>query len=324
MIVVGCGAQQAQKETYPTQNINGTIAWGAGGGTDSVSRLLAPVAEKELGKSIVLTNKTGATGSIAAQYVFDQKPDGYNLLFHAENPQLYQVLGLSQLSYDDFEPIILAVQGMTVVVVPKDSPYKTLDDLINDAKARPGKVNMGISGVGGQPYMTANILKKGEGVNFNTVTFDGDGPLITALLGKQIDATGLAIGAATQYIKNGDFRGLAVIANKRNDAIPDVPALGEMKPQYQSMLQAPGFFYGVFVKKGTPEDIIKKLRDAFQVAFKDAKFQEYAQKNGMIPLGLTGDEAKAYMKKWQSTMSWLIYDAGGAKESPEKFGIPKP
>ncbi len=324
MIVVGCAGKQAKKETYPTQNINGTIAWGAGGGTDSVSRLLAPVAEKELGKSIILTNKTGATGTIATQYVFDQKADGYNLLFHAENPQIYQVLGLSKLSYDDFEPILLAVQGMTVIVVHKDSPYKTLDDLIDDAKKRPGKVNIGISGVGGQPYMTANILKKGEGVTFNTVTFDGDGPLITALLGKQVDVTGLAISAAAQYVRNGDFRGLAIVANKRNPALPDVPALGEMKPAYQSMLQAPGFFYGVFVKKGTPEDIVKKLRDAFQVAFKDAKFQEYCSKNGLIPLGLTGDEAKQYMKKWQSTMSWLIYEAGGAKESPEKFGIQKP
>lgn len=326
MIMSGCtGGQQAAKpEAYPAQNINGTIAWGAGGGTDSVSRLLAPVAEKELGKSIVLANKTGATGTIATQYVYDQKPDGYNLLFNAENPQIYQVLGLSNLSYNDFEPILLSVQGMTVIVVHKDSPYKTLDDLMKDAKAKPGKINIGISGVGGQPYMTANILKAGEGVTFNTVTFDGDGPLVTALLGKQVDVTGLAISAATQYIKNGDFRGLAIVANKPNPAIPDVPALGEINPKFESMLQAPGFFYGVFVKKGTPEDIIKKLTDAFLVAFKDAKFQEYCTKNGLIPLGLTGNEAKEYMKKWQSTMAWLIYDAGGAKDSPEKFGIPKP
>lgn len=326
VIVVGCaGEQQAkEEEKWPTQNINGTIAWGAGGGTDSVSRLLSPVAEKELGVSIVLSNKTGATGTIATQYVYDQKADGYNLLFNAENPQIYQVLGLSNLSYDDFEPILLSVQGMTVVVVHKDSPYKTLDDLLDDAKERPGKINIGISGVGGQPYMTANILKKGAGVDFNPVTFDGDGPLITALLGKQVDVTGLAISAASQYIRTGDFRGLCIVANNRNPALPEVPALGELKPEFQSLLRAPGFFYGVFVKKGTPEDIIKKLTDAYMVAFEDAKFQEYCTNNGLIPLGLTGKEAREYMNTWRSTMSWLIYESGTAKHSPEEFGIPKP
>lgn len=322
MLAVGCGTT-AKKEEYPTQNINGFIAWGAGGGTDSVSRLLAPAAEKVLGKSIILSNKTGATGSIATQYVNDQKADGYTLLFNAENPQLYQVLGLSNLTYNDYEPIILAVNGVTVVVVPKDSPYKTLDDLINDAKKRPGKVSMGISGVGGQPYMTSLILKKGEGIEFNKVTFDGDGPLVTALMGKQIDVTGLAVGAAVQYIKNGDFRALAVISNKRNEAIPDVPALGEIKPQYQSMLKASGFFYGVHVKKGTPEPVIKKLKEAFMEAYKDPKFQEYAKKNGMVLMGITGDEAKEFMKQWQSVMAWLIYDSGDAKTSPETLGIPK-
>ncbi|WP_422443932.1 Bug family tripartite tricarboxylate transporter substrate binding protein [Thermoanaerobacterium sp. DL9XJH110] len=324
IIAAGCGSQQAKKETYPTQSINGIIAWGAGGGTDSVSRLLAPVAEKELGKPIILSNKTGATGSIATQYVFDQKADGYTLLFNAENPQLYQVLGISKLSYDDFEPIIIAVRGSTVIVVPKDSPYNTIDDLINAAKKNPGKINMGISGVGGQPYVTSLILKKMEGITFNKVTFDGDGPLIAALMGKQIDVTGLAIGAATQYIKNGDLKALAVMTNEPVKAIPDVPAMGVIKPQYKQLLKTAGFFYGVFVKKGTPEEAVTKLRDAFHVAFKDPKFQEYCQKNGLIPMGITGEEAKNYMKEWQSQMAWLIYDAGDAKESPEVFGIPRP
>jgi tripartite-type tricarboxylate transporter receptor subunit TctC len=324
MLAAGCGPKTTKEEEYPVKNINGIIAWGAGGGTDTVSRLMAPVAEKVLGKSIILSNKTGATGSVATQYVYDQPADGYTLLFNAENPQLYQVLGISELSYDDFEPIIISVRGETVVVVHKDSPYNTLDELLEDAKKNPGKITMGISGVGGQPYMTSLILKKGAGVEFNQVTFDGDGPLIAALMGKQVDVTGLAIAAGTQYVKNGDFKALAVVSNERNPALPDVPALGEIKPEFRDMLKAPGFFYGVHVKKGTPEHVINKLREAFMEAFKDEKFQDYAKKNGMILMGITGDEAKEYMKEWQSIMSWLIYEAGDAKESPEKFGIPKP
>lgn len=337
LLVVGCGSktpaptptptatpEKKASEQYPTKNINGIIAWGAGGGTDNTSRTMSLLAEKVLGKSVILANKTGATGAIATQHVADQAADGYTVLFNAENPQLYQTLGLSKLSYDDFEPIILSVQGSTVIVVPKDSPYKTLDDLLNAAKANPGKITIGNSGVGGQPYVTALILKKVEGVTFNQVAFDGDGPLITALLGKQLQATGLAIGAAAQYIKNGDMRALAVMADKPNPAVPEVPAITTLKPAYKDIMKASGFFYGVWVKKGTPEEAITKLTDAYMQAFKDPKFQEFTAKNGFVPMGITGKDARAFVNEWRSQMSWLIYDAGGAKESPEKFGIAKP
>jgi tripartite-type tricarboxylate transporter receptor subunit TctC len=318
LLMSGC------EKPYPSRTVNGYIAWGAGGGTDSVSRMLTPLAEKELGTSISLTNKTGATGSIAAKAVYDQKADGYTLMFHAENPQLYQVLGISNLSYDDFEPILLSVQGSTVIVVPKSSPYKTYADLMNAAKAEAGKVTIGISGVGGQPYVTAAILKKVEGVSFKQVAFEGDGPLITALIGNQLDVSCLAIGAASQYVNNGTLRALAIMSNASNPGMPNVQPITELNPAYKDIMKASGFFYGVFVKKGTPQPIIDKLTAAYKTAFNDPRFQDYAKFNGYTLMGLTGQEAKAFTKAWQSQMSWLIHDAGGAKESPEKFGIPKP
>ncbi len=309
---------------YPERTVNGTIAWGAGGGTDTVSRLMTPIAEKVLGQPIVLANKTGATGAIATQAVYSAKADGYNLLFNAENPMLYQVLGLSPLSYDEFEPVILAVQGSTVIVVPKDSPYKTYDDLLKAAKASPGKLSIGISGVGGQPYVTGLLLKKIEGVTFNPVAFDGDGPLVTALLGKQLDVSGLAVGAAAQYVKNGDLRALAIMKNSPNPALPDVPHITKLNPAFESAMKASGFFYGVWVKKGTPQPVIDKLTAAYKFALNDTKFVDYAKNNGLSILGLTGKEAREFANTWRSQMSWLIFDAGAAKESPEKFGIPKP
>lgn len=267
----------ASAADYPDHTINGVIAWGAGGGTDTVSRLTPPVAEKVLGQSIILANKTGATGAIAAQAVASAKPDGYTLMFHAENPQLYQVLGLSPLSYDDFEPVPLFVQVSTVIVVPKDSPLKSYEDLIKAAKAEPGKLSIGISGVGGQPWVTATLLKKVEGVTFNPVAFDGDGPLVTALLGKQLDVSGLAVGAAVQYLKNGDLRALAIMKNSPNESIPDVPYITKLNPAFTDVMKASGFFYGVFVKKGTPQNIIDKLTAAYKTALSDDKFVEYQE-----------------------------------------------
>lgn len=314
----------ASAADYPDRPINGVIAWGAGGGTDTVSRLTTPIAEKILGKSVILANKTGATGAIAAQAVSTQPADGYTLMFHAENPQLYQVLGLSPLSYDDFEPVMLFVQGSTVIVVPKDSPYKTYDDLIKAAKATPGKLSVGISGVGGQPWVTSTLLKKVEGVSFNPVAFDGDGPLVTAMLGKQLDVSGLSVGAAFQYIKNGDLRALAIMKNSPNVALPEIPYITKLNPAFNDVMKASGFFYGVFVKKGTPQPIIDKLATAYKFALNDTKFVNYAKINGLDVIGMTGKDAKAFMNNWRSQMSWLIFDAGAGKTSPEKFGIPKP
>jgi len=313
----------ANADDYPSHPINGYIAWGAGGGTDTVSRLVTPLAEKVLGQSVVLANKTGATGAIATQAAFAAKPDGYTLLFHAENPMLYQVLGLSQLSYDEFDPIMLFVQGSTVIVVPKDSPIKTYDDLIKAAKAKPGELSIGISGVGGQPWVTSKLIKKVEGAEFNPVAYNGDGPLITALLGGQLDVSGLAVGAAVQYVKNGDMRALAIMKNSPNPTLPDVPYITKINPAFEEVMKASGFFYGVFVKKGTPKAIEDTLTKAYSEAIQDQKFKDYAGMNGLAILGYTGDEARQFMNNWRSIMSWLIWDSGAGKNNPADFGIPK-
>lgn len=317
-------AAPAGADEYPATNINGIVPWGAGGGTDTVCRLAVPAAQQFLGKSIIMVNKGGASGSIGHQFVYDRKADGYTLLFNSEIPTLYPVLGLSPLSYDEFEPITLFANVASVVIVHKDSPYNTLDDLLNDAKKRPGKITMGISGVGGLPYVSSLILKKSSGAEFAPVNYNGDAPQITALMGKQIDTTVVATGSAIQYIKNGDFKGLAIIGNKTIPAISNVPALGDLKPETRDMLKTTGPFFGVYVKKGTPEPIIRKLTEAFQKGFNDPKLQEFIKTSGYIALGQTGNAAREYIKMWQSQTAWLIYDAGGAKESPAKFNIAKP
>jgi tripartite-type tricarboxylate transporter receptor subunit TctC len=309
---------------YPAHTINGVIAWGTGGGTDSVSRRLTPLAEKSLGAAIVLSNKTGASGAVATQEVHDQKADGYTLLFNAENPQLYQILGLSTLSYDDFEPILLAAQGSTVIVVPKESPYRSYADLISAARAEPGILTIGISGAGGQPYVSAAMIKRIEGVHFNQIAFDGDGPLIAALLGTQLGVSGLAVGAAAPHIRNGDLRALAIMSNAANPALPDVPPIAKINPAYAPLMQASGFFYGVWVKKGTPQPVIDTLSTAYKTAFSDPGFQDYARHSGLTLMGLSGQPAKDFAKSWQSEMAWLVFESGGAALSPAQFGIARP
>lgn len=309
-------------ENYPEKNINGIIQWGEGGATDIFSRAIASIAEKELGKSIIMTNKTGASGAVAAQYVYDQKADGYNLLFIAEQLPIYGVLGISKLSFDDFYPILLFGRTVPVIVVSKDSPYKTLEDLFADAEKNPNKIKFGVASPGSVGHVVASMVALERNVKFNQVPFDGNGPALTALLGGHVDVTVQNIVEVLDYVKKGDVRVLAVVNDERVEQFPDAPTLGEIDSKFEKYLPY-GSWFGVVVKKETPDEIKEKLVNAFQKAFKDPEFQKVLEQSATIPLGISADEAYEFVKEWQSVTAWIIHDSGESKASPEEFGIPR-
>jgi len=307
---------------YPEKPLQGIVMWGAGGALDNVSRAVSPVAAQALGQTIIMQNKTGATGAIALTTVANAAADGYTLLFGAENPNLYKVTKLSQLDYDQFDPVVLLLANICVVVVPKDSPYNSFDELIKAAKE--GKsIKMGSTGPGGMPYVATNMLQKIHDVKFNFVQFDGEGPAITAIMGNHIDAIPVGLLSASTYINSNSVKGLAVLSKERVDCVKDVPAVTEIfKEEYNNYLPW-GAFFGVFTKKGTPKEAFDKLQTAFMEAYNQPKFEEFANSMGGVRLGLTGQDALDYIAQNKSVSAWLLYDAGGAKESPEKFGIPR-
>ena len=308
---------------YPEKAIQGVVMWGAGGALDNVSRAVSPVAGEALGKTIIMQNKTGATGAIALTTVANLPADGYNLLFGAENPNLYKVTGLSPLDYDQFDPVILLMANVGVVIVPNDSPYQTYEDLIVASKE--GKpIKMGSTGPGGLPYVATNMIQRIHDVKFNLIQFDGEGPAVTAIMGKHLDAVAVGLLSASTYINGGSVRALAVISKERIDCVKDVPAVTEIyKTEYNDYLPW-GAFFGVFVKKGTPQEAFDKLQEVFLKAYNEPKFSEFADTMGGVRLGLTGQDALDYIAQNKSVSAWLLYDAGGAKKSPEEFGIPRP
>lgn len=308
---------------YPEKPVQGYVMWGAGGALDNVSRAVAPVAGEALGKTIIMQNKTGATGAIALTTAANLPADGYSLLFGAENPNLYKVTGLSQLDYDQFDPIILLMANVGVVVVPKDSPYKSFSDLVEAAKS--GKsVKLGSTGPGGLPYVATNMIQKIHGVKFNLIQFDGEGPALTALMGSHIDAVAVGLLSASAYINSGTINGLCVISKERIDSVKDVPAVVEIFPGLYDTYLPWGAFFGVFVKKGTPSDVQDKLRQAFVKAYNEPKFTDFSKTMGGLKLGLTGQKALDYIAQNKSVSAWLLYDSGGAKKSPAEFKIQRP
>ncbi|OLP42531.1 Bug family tripartite tricarboxylate transporter substrate binding protein [Rhizobium oryziradicis] len=314
----------AQAADYPQQDLQGVIQWGAGGSTDLVMRSVSPHVEKILGRSIVMTNKTGGVGVIATQFVATQPADGYTLLMGAENPELYKVMGLSKLDYNDFYPVDILARGIPVLVANKDAPYNTIKELVEYVQAHPGTVKMGSTGPGGLPSVVGAMLSsKIKNFKVTSVPFDGDGPALTAMQGGAVDFMPAVLGAAVEQVKAGRIKILGIFDKEANAVLPDAKPIVADYPEFAEMLPW-GPFFGVFVKKDTPDAIKTKLVDAFKKGAEHADFQKLLKDRGYVSMNISGDEATSFLKKWQSTTAWVVYDNGMGKKSPEEFGIPKP
>lgn len=308
---------------FPERDITGTIMWGAGGAMDVVSRAVGPHAEQALGKKIIMVNKAGGTGAIATNYVNNAPADGYSLLFGAENPQLHKVLGLAEFDYDKFYPVAILGRGIGVIVVKADAPWKTLTELIDETKKNPGKVKMAMTGPGGLPHTVASMMGAVTKFSVISVPFDGEGPSVTAVMGGHADFTPVGLGAAAESIKAGRIRALAVVNTEPVPSLPGVPAITKEFPEFAKFLPW-GPFYGVFVRRDTPDDIKATLVKAFKTAGDDQQFKQLMTDRGNVLMNISGTEADKFITKWQSVTSWLLQDVGAAKISPEKFGIPRP
>ena len=319
---LAAGATSALAD-FPERNLEGIIQWAAGGTTDNVARVLTPYVEKGLGKSIVLNNRPGGTGLIGMTAVLNRKADGYTLLYGAENPQLYSVLDLSKLSYADMDVINVIGQGLVVIVVPADSPYQSMGDLLKAVQEKPDTVKMGTNGAGSLPDTVEALISSVADFKVRSVTFQGDGPGITALLGGHIDFMPLTLTGVNAQLTAGRLRALAVMSTEKLEQLPDVAPITEVLPEL-----APFFPWGPFwlvaAPKGLDDDVHKRLADAYEAAVNTPEFQEFLHKNGGQVLNLRDEKATEFVARWQSVTTWAMQETGRAKVSPETLGIAKP
>ncbi|WP_320121104.1 tripartite tricarboxylate transporter substrate binding protein [uncultured Sphaerochaeta sp.] len=321
----GAGTTESGDASYPNKPITMIVPYGAGGTTDISGRQLAVQLEKHLGVSITVINQGGASGSIGARTVLDAKSDGYTVLFTAESLGTQRVMGLSEMSYDDFTPIMVAVNDPKVIVVGKDSKYETLQDLVDDIKNRPGKVKMSYTGPGGSGHVQAMIYGK-FGMEMALTAYPGGADCILAVLGDQVDFTNSNYSTVTGYLESGDLKLLGISALDRLEAHSDVPTLGEILPGSERYLSNPFTPLSFLVDKDVPSDVVTILRDAAKKAVQEPAWKAFVAKNSLDKLyEKYPDEAsmKEFYKDWESLVSWMLYDSGVAKFSPEKFGIEK-
>ncbi len=319
IVALGLSATAAVAE-YPTKEIQGIIQWGAGGSTDTVMRSVTPHAEKILGGSIVMQNMTGGVGAIALNHVANNDADGYQLLMGAENPLLYKVMGLGDKDYNDFTPINILARGTPILVAGPDAPFNTYPEMLEYIAANPNEVRFGSTGPGGLPSVVTAMIRATTDLPVIFVPYDGDGPALTALQGGAIDVMPAVLGASVEGIRAGTMKPLALFDTAASPALPDVPAITDTNPEFNAMLPW-GPFFGVFVKKGTPDDVVAKLSAAYAKASKAPDFVELMNGRGFTMMGISGQEAQDFLTGWQQTTAWLMQDAGLTKKSPEEFGI---
>jgi tripartite-type tricarboxylate transporter receptor subunit TctC len=322
-IFMVCMVSSAPAADFPNRDLQGIIMWGAGGATDNVSRAIVPNVEPFLGKQIVLINKPGGTGAISVQYVYSRPSDGYTLLMGAENPEVYRILGLSELDYKDFYPVNILGRGVGVIVANKDMPWNSFKDLVEDAKKHPGKIKMGSTGPGGLPFTVGAMAKTVVGFDVTAVPFGGEGPGVTALQGGHVDFMPCGLTAVREHVRAGRVKALAVVAAEPLEGLPGVPPITDDYPEFAQYLPW-GPFYGVWCKRDVPDEAKKALVEAFKKGAAQPKFQQFLKDFNTVPMNISGAEADDFLKKWQSVTNWMYEYAGAAKVSPAKLGIPKP
>lgn len=318
------GVVAASAQDYPNREIQGIIQWGAGGSTDTVMRSVTPHTEELLGGTVVMQNMTGAVGAIALNYVAEQPADGYTLLMGAENPMLYRTMGLGERDYNEFIPINLLARGTPILVAAPDAPYSTYEELIAYIAEHPGEVRFGSTGPGGLPSVVTAMIQSVSGdLDVIFVPYDGDGPALTALQGGAIDVMPAVLGAAIENIRAGTMKPLAVFDTERNVRLPEVEAIVEADEGFAAYLPW-GPFFGVFVREGTPDEAVTALTAAYAEAATNPDFVALMEGRGFTLMNISGDEARDFLTRWQSTTAWLMWDAGLAVNNPADLGIARP
>ena len=282
MLLASSGA--LAQSNFPTKPVHMYVPYPAGGGVDILSRTLGDVVSRQWGQSVIVENRPGAGGVVASQALVQAPPDGYTLIMvasgHPANPFLYPKLPYD--TFKDFTPISLLASSPNILLVRADSPFKTLADVIAQAKAKPGSLSSAHAGSGTSTHLALELLKSLAKIEMNPIPYKGGAPAINDLLGGQIPLTFNNGPESVGQLAAGTVRALAVTTAKRAPFLPDVPAIGETVPGYDTEV-----WWGLLGPGNMPRDLVEKLSHDFVAALNTDAVKERLIKLGAIPIGTT-------------------------------------
>jgi tripartite-type tricarboxylate transporter receptor subunit TctC len=298
-------------EGYPDQNITFVVPFSAGGPTDTVTRMIAAPMAAKLGGKVVVQNVEGAGGTVGAGEVARADPDGYTVLMHhigmSTAPSLYQNLGFKPL--ENFEMVGLVTEVPMTVIARKDFAPATLQDLVTHVKANAAKVTMANAGIGAASHLCGLLFQTAAGVKLQEVPYEGTGPALTDLVGGQVDFMCDQTTNTSGQIAAGEVKAYAVTTPERVKSLPDLPTTTEAGlPKLQVSV-----WHGLYVPKGTPQDVVQKLSEALKVALADQKVIDQMAKLGTAPVPAEDATPEAHRTKLEEQLvTWakVIADAG--------------
>ena len=324
--LAACGMRSGSESGYPVKTVTMIVPYGPRGTTDLVGRCLADALGRALGVSVVVENQPGASGALGCRAALDAPHDGSVLLFAADSLGTQRVMDLSDMSYADFSPIRVIANDVKVIVVAKDSPYADIGALLDDIKARPNTVQMAYTGPGGSGHVQALIMNQyGYYPALTAYSSGGDG--IVAVMSGQVAFTNANYSTVASYLESGELKLLAVCAVERMEPYPDVPALSEVMEGSEELLSIPYTPLSLLVARDVPEEVQAMLRSACEEALRDPKFTQFIESNHIEKLYekyQSVEEIRDFYTQWESTVCWLMADAGATVHSPEEFGIARP
>jgi tripartite-type tricarboxylate transporter receptor subunit TctC len=290
------GSAGIAQDSYPSRPITMIVPFPPGGVADIVGRPLAATMEKTLKQPIIVVNRTGAGGALGIREVARSAADGYTILMSLSSISIFPVserVNGKTPSYEmkDFAPIALVTADPTVLVVRADSPYRTVKDFVDAAKANPGKINYSSSGVYGTLHVAMEIFANAAGIKLFHVPYGGGGPAVTALLGGQVEALASGPAAAVGQIKGGKMRALASWSDKRLDMLPEIPTFKELGYDAEFYIWS-----GVFAPVATPAPIVNRLREAVRMAANSPQFRGAMEK---VSTPVSYLDAPEFAKYWE-------------------------
>ncbi|AMG39303.1 MULTISPECIES: Bug family tripartite tricarboxylate transporter substrate binding protein [Achromobacter] len=302
-------AGSAGAASWPERPITLIVPFPAGGGTDTFARPLAQQLTMQLGQSVVIDNKGGAGGTVGAGVAAKARPDGYTFFMggahHALAPSLYKSLNYN--IQKDFVPVALVAQPPQVVVINATKlPVKTLQEFIAYAKQHPGDVNFGTAGKGSTHHLAGELFAMQTGIKLVDVPYQGAGPMLTALIGGQVDLAFDGLGSSSGHIRSGAIKPLAVAAEQRSPSLPDVPTAAEAGvPNY-----VVSTWYAIWAPAGTPQVAVDRMTAEITKALNTPKIKETWESNGTSVPTLTGPAFGKFVDSEVARWAKVVSDSG--------------
>jgi tripartite-type tricarboxylate transporter receptor subunit TctC len=296
-------ASLAANAAYPERPIKMIVPWAAGGDTDNIFRPFGPLLQKHLGQTVVIANVGGASGTRGAKEAKDSPPDGYTLYAVHEYIHSTYWAGVADVQYGDFEPICLISSTPSVLTASPKTPWKSWQDLLADARARPGQITVGATLASTSHFFPA-LIEKASGVKFKYVSYEGLAPRMNAILGGHVDLTDSNLTQKGK-VEAGQLKFLAIATEKRHSEMPNVPTLKELGVNVVFDVNR-----GIMAPKGTPGDVLAKLGSACAAAAKEPEFAKAMRLQGTDVRYIGRNDYASWLKQTDDLNRNLAKDLG--------------